>query len=190
MRNILVLLFFLITKNLYSQQVIALCEDSQNEFIYTTFSNQLGNYSWFLDDEPLSDSDSSIIIDWSDKNLGVHSISVFLYTIDGCISPTISYTVDIVSCPLTTVYIPNAFTPDGDGLNNIWFPVSYDIKKIEFTIYNKWGQKIYESTDNLFGWDGSFQGKPCPNDVYVYFIKWTSFDDKVSSKFGQITLFR
>lgn len=192
MKTIISILISLLSISLqsYPQQVITLCEGSNNKFTYNAFCNQMGHYSWLIDDLPINDEDSSITIDWSDKSLGIHFIDVEFSNIYGCTSPVITYNVELVDCPITTIYIPNAFTPNGDDMNNIWLPVSYDTKKVEFTIYDRWGIKIFESSDSFFGWDGTFDGKPCPNDVYVYSIKWISFDDRINTKFGQISLIR
>jgi len=74
-------------------------------------------------------------------------------------------------------YLPNAFTPDGNGLNDEFKPVEkYDfVKNYQFSIFNRWGQLIFETSDFAHGWDGTYQGKPVPGGTYVYRIVFTAY---------------
>ena len=67
-------------------------------------------------------------------------------------------------------YIPNAFTPDGDGKNDVFmaFPNDNDISHFSMQVSDRWGGRIFESDDISIGWDGTKNGKPCPVGVYVY----------------------
>ncbi|RLD40738.1 MAG: hypothetical protein DRI89_11360 [Bacteroidetes bacterium] len=69
-------------------------------------------------------------------------------------------------------YMPNAFTPNGDGLNDTFRAVpKYDyISSYQLTIYNRWGQQIFECNDIDCGWDGNYNGKASPNGAYIYKI--------------------
>lgn len=174
----------------YSQQEIALCEDANNTFNYNTSSGQPGTYTWLVDGIAMSDNDSSLTLNWNNYQLGAHLISVTFYTTNGCSAPTIFYTVNLIECPTSTMYAPNAFTPNGDGTNNVWLPVGYNYKNLEFTVFNRWGEKIFESNDAVFGWDGTYKGVECQQDVYVYLLKWTDDRNKVTVKYGHITLIR
>jgi len=73
------------------------------------------------------------------------------------------------------MYIPNTFTPDGDELNNVWTPVftaGYNPYDYHASIYNRWGERIWESYQPNAGWDGSYKGGGylVPDGVYVYTI--------------------
>jgi gliding motility-associated-like protein len=69
--------------------------------------------------------------------------------------------------------IPNAFTPNGDGLNDIFEAESVcPIVEYEMLIYNRWGELLFESNDIALGWDGKKNGKDCPGDSYVYIVKY------------------
>ena len=79
-----------------------------------------------------------------------------------------------------SLYIPNAFTPNGDGLNDIFVVGSTGIVKFQAIIFNKWGEKLFEWFDpEKEGWDGTLNGQLCKDDVYVYLI---SAKDKCDSK--------
>jgi len=66
------------------------------------------------------------------------------------------------------IFFPNVFTPNGDGLNDTFFPKGVFIKTLTMSIFNQNGQKLFESSALGEGWDGTFQGKPVPAGVYIY----------------------
>ena len=68
------------------------------------------------------------------------------------------------------VYIPNTFTPDGDGVNDLFKVIGSDLynKDFIFTIFNRWGEIVFEGNSPDEGWDGTFRGKNCPIGTYVY----------------------
>jgi gliding motility-associated-like protein len=70
------------------------------------------------------------------------------------------------------LYVPNAFSPNGDGQNDVFKVVLHSSYIPNFTmiVYNRWGQKIFESHDALLGWDGKFNGNDCPMGAYIYQI--------------------
>jgi len=72
----------------------------------------------------------------------------------------------------TPFYIPNAFSPNGDGLNDTFSPIPrYDyVNRYHMSIFNRWGQMIYETTDIKKGWDGTYKGNRCMLGTYVYRI--------------------
>lgn len=70
--------------------------------------------------------------------------------------------------PETNVFIPNAFSPNGDGINDVFLPVVRDTRRYRFTIFNRWGEIIFETNDPLQGWDGRRNNKLMKTDLYVY----------------------
>ncbi|MEI7727285.1 MAG: T9SS type B sorting domain-containing protein [Bacteroidota bacterium] len=72
------------------------------------------------------------------------------------------------------IWVPNAFTPDGDGLNDIYMPVSLNIRGYSLNIFNRNGQLVFTSTSPEIGWDGTYHGGPCPEGNYVYKIIYQS----------------
>ncbi len=87
-------------------------------------------------------------------------------------------------------YVPNAFTPNGDGINDIFFPKGHGISKYDIMIFDRWGEKLFSTTDFFQGWDGSFKGQPCKEDVYVWKIHVTLSNSKVKTYTGHVTLNR
>jgi len=84
--------------------------------------------------------------------------------------------------PGELVLLPNAFTPDGDGLNDVFKAIGQpdNLSSFSMTIFNRWGQMVFESSDISLGWDGTYQGKPAPSGTYVYRLDYSissrSFD--------------
>ncbi len=76
--------------------------------------------------------------------------------------------------------VPNAFTPNGDGLNDVFKVIpKYDyLKKFSMQIYNRWGQLIFETADYTKGWDGTYKGTPVESGVYVYRIVYEDFSSR------------
>jgi gliding motility-associated-like protein len=93
-----------------------------------------------------------------------------------------------------TFYIPNCFTPNGDGNNEMFFGEGTYIKTFHILIFDRWGNKIYESNDVTKGWDGKVQGgssgKLVEEDVYVWKIEIEDTNSKIHKYMGRVTLVR
>jgi gliding motility-associated-like protein len=73
-------------------------------------------------------------------------------------------------CKPPQIYVPNAFSPNGKGRNDILYVRGPNIDEMLFRIYNRWGQLVFESRDQMIGWDGSFEGKKLDPDVFDYYL--------------------
>ncbi len=89
-------------------------------------------------------------------------------------------TKNVKILPEFRFWIPNTFTPDGNGLNDVFMPIAIGVLDYRFEIYNRWGEKIFGTDNPQSGWDGTYKNKPCQQDVYVWLI---SFKNEVSKKF-------
>jgi gliding motility-associated-like protein len=87
-------------------------------------------------------------------------------------------------------YIPNIFSPNGDGINDILYAYIKGVKKLTFRLYNRWGEKVFETDDPLKGWDGLFKGKESEAAVYVYDVYAIYWDNEVFKEKGSVTLVR
>lgn len=87
--------------------------------------------------------------------------------------------------------VPNAFSPNGDGVNDILFLEGFGVSELEFKIYNRWGELVFESTSLDDGWDGRYKGTDQEMEVYTYTLR-ASFEDgtKTGLRKGNITLLR
>jgi gliding motility-associated-like protein len=88
------------------------------------------------------------------------------------------------------IFIPNAFTPNGDGNNDILLAYGTTIKSLIFTVYDQWGELQFRSTNKASGWDGTYKGTKQPVGVYVYYVEATLNDGQVVKKKGTVTLLR
>lgn len=88
------------------------------------------------------------------------------------------------------VFIPNTFTPNGDGNNDVFQIYGQGIKVIDLKIFNRWGEKVYESSNQYAGWDGSFKGEIQNPSVFAYTVRITFLDNKQIDRVGSITLVR
>ncbi|PKP04610.1 MAG: hypothetical protein CVU11_04335 [Bacteroidetes bacterium HGW-Bacteroidetes-6] len=91
------------------------------------------------------------------------------------------------------IWFPNAFSPNGDGINSIFKPMERNVEEFRLLIYNRWGQQLFESFSIDEGWDGSFNGQDCPIDVYVWVADYwiaTSGTRIRKHVLGSVTLIR
>lgn len=92
--------------------------------------------------------------------------------------------------PHSRAYVPNAFTPNGDGNNDRFEIYGEDIKVISLKIFNRWGEEVFETTNSLDGWDGTYKGVGQNIGVYTYEAIITYLDDTQEIKKGTVTLLR
>lgn len=89
-----------------------------------------------------------------------------------------------------SVYVPNSFTPNGDGINDALQVFGEGISQVKLAIYDRWGQRIFYSEDVMKGWDGRFKGEDCKQDVYTYVLTYFGLNRKAYEKTGSINLIR
>ncbi|MBK7410331.1 MAG: gliding motility-associated C-terminal domain-containing protein [Saprospirales bacterium] len=93
-------------------------------------------------------------------------------------------------CEPPYIFVPTAFTPNGDGENDTLFVRGNTIDVVYFAVYSRWGQKVFETTDLNVGWDGTFKGEALPPDVFGWYLSVECFNgDKFFDK-GNVTLLR
>lgn len=115
--------------------------------------------------------------------------SVTVTNEDGCTQvASISISVDDPECNEKDIFLPNAFTPNNDGHNDILFVRSNFITDFEIHIYNRWGEQVFESYNASVGWDGTFRGERLPPDVYGYYMEVGCPNNKNYKEKGNITL--
>jgi gliding motility-associated-like protein len=148
----------------------------------------LASYLWNT-----GDTTESIVI------LSVGMYWVGMESLIGCVGTDSVYVKliedEIPPEPSNNIFIPNAFSPDGDGINDN-FNISYNnnpfpISHCVLHIFNRWGEEIFQSDDITQGWDGKKNGKDCPGGVYVYKIVFSADGIAGSQeRVGTVTLVR
>jgi gliding motility-associated-like protein len=88
------------------------------------------------------------------------------------------------------VFLPSAFSPNGDGKNDIWSLRSEVVEEVSVSVYNRWGELVFESDRVGFFWDGTFKGAPASADVYGYYVKVRCIGGEVLERKGNLTLIR
>lgn len=103
-----------------------------------------------------------------------------------------SVTVTVVhpACEEPYVFFPNAFTPNGDGHNDVLYLRGSDVTEVYFIIYNRWGEKMFESNSQSEGWDGTFNGKELGADVYGFYLRVRCGNGEEFIKKGNVTILR
>lgn len=110
---------------------------------------------------------------------------------DGCIEQTdVPVIVIRPNCNESDIFIPNAFSPNNDGNNDILKISSNFMESVEFSIYNRWGQKVFETNDKFKWWDGTSKGILMPSDIYSYYCKIGCIDGSIFIKKGNVLLLR
>jgi gliding motility-associated-like protein len=156
------------------------------------FNNSIGGsrYKWLF-----GDGDSTIKTTMDTVIHQYNRTDTFL----ACLIVTNQFgCADTVCAPVAAIVkplldMPNAFTPGrpgSRGKNHIVKPEGFGMGKVMFRIYNRWGQKVFETTDPRQGWDGTFKGVLQPMDVYVYTLEVEFTDGTRATKRGDISLIR
>lgn len=87
-----------------------------------------------------------------------------------------------------TAYIPNTFTPNGDGMNDMFLIYGENISNVSMEIYDRWGTRLFYSDNFATGWDGHYKSVLCPAGVYTYVINYTGLNRKKYTKTGSVTI--
>ncbi len=96
-----------------------------------------------------------------------------------------------ISCSDNILYIPNVFSPNDNGKNDVFKIRSSGIRELNFLrIYDRWGELVFETADQEIGWDGTFRGKRLPPAVYVFYLKAVCGDGFIIERHGNVTLVR
>jgi gliding motility-associated-like protein len=103
----------------------------------------------------------------------------------GCTDSTSSY---VIVQPYSTIYFPNAFTPNGNGLNDMFKVLGTGISNFNIKIFDRWGKMVYTSNDMKSGWDGKYKGQKVQQGVYTYSVYYRDALKKEHIIYGKITL--
>jgi gliding motility-associated-like protein len=127
------------------------------------------------------------------QHLNVAEGGEYLLTVTDQYGCAYSDTVHVIENESSVdVFVPNAFTPDGDGYNDIFYPVALGYEKFEMRIFNRWGEEIFMTENTANGWDGTYRTLNAQQGVYVYRLKYDNpcSDKKNIIKYGHVTLVR
>jgi gliding motility-associated-like protein len=173
------------------------CENSDTINIYIPPDIDLGRDISLCNEKEISLS-VNFLADYYLWSNGSNSSSITIdspgeYWVDVQIgSCELSDTINIIGGN-NSIYVPNAFTPDNDNLNEIFLPIVQEgVNVYNLKIFTRWGQMIFETSEYNVGWNGTFEGIMCENVVYVWLITYstTCTGERILQKSGSITLIK
>ena len=163
-----------------------LTRDPMENLLVSFQNTSIGGVTWDWDlgngESSTLNSPTSTYNPW-----GTYEITLIAYNEIGC-SDTVSKWLYVK--PEFYFYAPNAFTPDDGRFNNSYAVSVIGAVQFEFQIFNRWGELIYQTTDQYFKWDGTYNGHLVPDDVVVYKVKITDREYIVHDYEGMITILR
>ena len=172
-------------KTLTAQLYAELCEffpENAVEFIDESISG--ATWLWDFGDG----SPTSILQDpqHTFPGPGNYPITMITWDIYGC-SDTISTLFEVLD---PVFFIPNVFSPNADGINDVAETNFNSLTEIDFKIYDRWGRLMFQTNSKTVYWDGLRNGKPAPDGVYYYHLRATTSTDKPLEAKGNMTLLR
>ncbi len=119
-------------------------------------------------------------------------IEVLIYDANTGCTVEAFYRVSIVevNCKEPDIFVPTAFTPNNDGKNDVLYVRGDNLESIDFNLYNRWGEKVFSTTNKNMGWDGVYQGDAAEPGVFVYHLQAKCYDGQEYFKKGNVTLIR
>jgi len=93
-------------------------------------------------------------------------------------------------CIESDVFIPNTFTPNDDGENDVFRVKGLKLGEVYLAVYNRWGEKVFETNDLTKGWDGRYKGRPADVGVFGWYLKVKCLNGAETFKKGNVTLIR
>ena len=148
----------------------------------STGPTSLTNWNWYFGDSTSTNIQSP---QHSYNNQGNFIVTLAVKDINGCID-TVRKEITVVLLP----DVPSAFSPNGDGQNDLFLVRGGPFKSINVRVYNNWGQLIFETNDQLEGWKGTYNGTEQPISVFVWVVEVEMFTGNKIKKTGDVTLLR
>lgn len=158
---------------------------SNAELHFQNTSQFASTYAWEFGDGYIS-TEANPVHTYGEP--GRYPVTLYAYNAFGCVdSITIA---PILIEPDGVIYVPNAFTPNGDGLNDSFELKGEGIASYQFAIFNRWGEQVYLSRDINQSWDGTFHGNPSQEGVYIWKLEARVLSGLEVKRGGSLTLIR
>jgi gliding motility-associated-like protein len=154
--------------------------------------NQVSSYYWNYDNEDLNFFDVSMLSASADQLTETTEFTLTLFSEDSLCIDSQSIIIELIEsvCDTPNIFVPTAFSPNGDGLNDQLYVKGNLIEYMDFYIVNRWGQTVFESNNPNIGWNGTFLQEDLPPDVYGFSLTAYCEDDDVFTLKGNINLIR
>ncbi|MEI8204527.1 MAG: choice-of-anchor L domain-containing protein [Bacteroidota bacterium] len=157
-----------------------------NVFITNTSTGNSPLLIWDLGDGTTSGL-QQFYHEFPNTDSGSYLVTLIVTNNFGC-ADTTSRTVYVK--PDYSIYIPNAFSPNGDGVNDMFYVYFTNIHEYHLQIFDRWGEQMFNTFDLTEGWDGTFKGTPLPSGLYVYRISYSDSENIKHQKHGTVTIMK
>jgi len=187
----LLTILFLLPCFAFSQQSIEVCTENQAYLQDYWVADGDNQYFWSVEGGVIeANNGNGITVNWLNVPYDQYLITVYVISNAGCEGDTTTLWVDIDECSFNGLYVPNAFTPNGDGKNDGFMARGENVEKLELFIFNRWGEMIYQSYYRE-PWNGKMNNVDCQIDVYVWKVNYKFTDEKFyKTEHGHVTLVR
>jgi gliding motility-associated-like protein len=139
-------------------------------------AGKITKHEWLFGDGLSGSGDSTMHVYGPPTRTTTYQVRYTVTDLFGCQKIMEKPVTIYVNCQID---VPNAFTPNGDTKNDLLFPLNaIKAEQLEFRVYNRWGQLIFETTDWKKGWDGRYSGKLQPSGTYVWMLQYIHRDTK------------
>jgi gliding motility-associated-like protein len=123
--------------------------------------------------------------------VGIYPVMLIAYSDNQACADTMIKDITVIPEKDKEFFAPGSFSPNGDGLNEIFIITGVGIYDVTFEIYDRWGELLFTSHDGTkIGWDGTYRGNPVPEGIYVYIIKYKNIQNHIKNSKGTIHLMR
>lgn len=151
---------------------------------FTNYTTGADNYVWNFGDEQTSTAREPT---HTYEHSGIFTVCLTVNHDYPCPDSTC---LRLIVDPPQVVDVPNAFSPNGDNQNDILYVKGQKVTSLVFKVFNRWGEKVFETTDIYAGWDGTYKGAPQEMDVYAWELFATLYDGSQVVRSGNVTLIR
>jgi gliding motility-associated-like protein len=116
---------------------------------------------------------------------GTYTVTLMVQNVNGCMD---TVTRIVIIEDETTLWIPSAFSPNGDGKNEVFLVRGYGFTDFRLDIFDRWGLLLFSSDNAETGWDGTYNNGKCETDVYVYRVRFRDADNTPHDQVGRVTV--
>ncbi len=148
--------------------------------LYRNDSNPTFEQIEYFNKTKFTHSDSTMHYDW-----GKYCYRVDAHEASGGFD-AISQSNIVCLQQLPLLWVPNGFSPNDDGLNDMWGFLPIFVKDFHMRVYNRWGELVFETTDRHTQWDGTFKGKRSSNDMYIWYVSYRGWDVREHNQQGVV----
>ena len=166
--------------------------ENGDEVIFNSTSTgvNLTEWNWFFSPDISQKNGYTVnkeVTSYLFKEAGNYPVALVVKTQNGCLDSVVKV---IHVDEDFNVFVPTAFTPNGDKENDLFMPVTRGVKAYHFYVFDRWDEPMFESTDPNAGWNGTHKGKECKQDVYIWKLVITSKHDIQKVYTGEIILMK